>query len=147
MPRSSKKNHKRVINSDFDANNSRLNDESNKPTFPPTLTINDLIKKDNTNNKLKAIPNAFIAYRMALIKEYRINNRKLPPMGEVSKIAKSYWNTEPKNVKDFYESLIKEAKSIYKQNNIKFVLDKHMNYVEESGVNCDAEEPAEVQLD
>src|SRR5438105_4772050 len=51
---------------------------------------------------------------------------------------------EPKHVKNFYESLVKEAKSIYKKNNIQIVLDKHMDYVEqESGVTCGAERQIE----
>src|SRR2546430_16620321 len=49
-----------------------------KPSFPPTLKPNDLIqnnrKSSNSNNKPKSLPNAFIAYRMALIEEYRIKN-------------------------------------------------------------------------
>ncbi|CAB4404301.1 unnamed protein product [Rhizophagus irregularis] len=98
-----------------------------KPSFPSTLMIDDLIKKNNTNNNPKPLPNAFIAYRMALMKEYRIKNCKLPPMSKVSKIAKNSWNMEPKHVKDFYESLVKDVKSIYKQNNIQIVLDKHMS--------------------
>ena len=91
--------------------NSNLNSETNisknnfnnniKPTFPPILTLNDLIEnalKSSTsnNNKPKSLPNAFIAYRMALVKEYRIKSRKLPSMGELSKIAKDSWNIEPK---------------------------------------------------
>ncbi|RGB30417.1 hypothetical protein C1646_793757 [Rhizophagus diaphanus] len=124
-----------------------------KPSFPSTLTINELIKNSNTNNKPKLFPNAFIAYRMALMKEYRIKNCKLPPMGEVSKIAKNFWNMEPKNVKDFYESLVKDAKSIYKQNNIQIILDKHMNnYVENSQESNDIDfgiekEKKEIALD
>jgi len=75
---------------------------------------------------------------MALMKEYRHNNRKLPPMGEVSKITKTSWDVEPKHVKDFYESLVQEAKSNYMKNNIQIVLDKHMDYVEqESGATND----------
>jgi hypothetical protein len=142
------------INSNNDVNTSDLRDKTNiggddpnniltilKPSFPSTLMIDDLIKNNNTNNKPKLLPNAFIAYRMALMKEYHIRNRKLPPMGEISKIAKHSWNTEPRYVKDFYESLVKDAKLTYKQNNIQIVLDKHMDYVEnsqESGVAFDA---------
>ena len=33
---------------------------------------------------------------------------------------------EPKHVKDSYDSLVMNAKSIYKQNNIQIVLDRHM---------------------
>ncbi|CAB4433171.1 unnamed protein product [Rhizophagus irregularis] len=132
MPKTSlkQKNRKRVTslilaNNIDNPNNNNLIDI--KPSFPPTLTIDELIKNSNANNKPKLVPNAFIVYRMALMKEYRIKKCKIPPVGKVSKIAKSSWNMEPKNVKDFYESLVKDAKSIYKQNNIQIVLDKHMN--------------------
>lgn len=88
-----------------------------KPTFPPIITINDLIKP-------KSPPSSFTVYRMALIKEYRNKNCKLPSFGEISKIAKKCWDMEPKNVKDYYTSLVKDAKSIYN----KFSLD---NYLED----------------
>ncbi|GBB96829.1 hypothetical protein RclHR1_28490001 [Rhizophagus clarus] len=131
-------------------NNPELNNEisnSNnvpivlKPSFPPILTINDLTKNVNTNNKPKFFPNAFIVYRMALMKEYRVKNYKLPLMSEISKIAKNSWNMEPKNIKDFYESLVKNAKSTYKKNNIQIVMDKHMNNVvnNQESVTCGAE--------
>ncbi|CAG8519378.1 uncharacterized protein OCT59_027575 [Rhizophagus irregularis] len=114
-----------------------------RPSFPPNLTTNDLIKnavKSNTNRP-KTFPNAFIAYRMALIKECRNKNWKLPSMGEFSKITRNSWNTESEHVKNFYVSLVKEAKSNYKQNNLQIVLDKHMsnnmNYVQESGETYD----------
>src|SRR6266498_1302977 len=77
---------------------------------------------------------------MSLMKEYR----KLPPMGEVYKIAKNSWIMEPKLTCKgfFYESLVKDAKSIYKKNNIQIVLDKHMDYVEQ-GATCGAEKQLE----
>ncbi|PKK67619.1 hypothetical protein RhiirC2_751488 [Rhizophagus irregularis] len=138
--------HFTFINSNVSdhVDNSNLNNETNfngnnynnlfinlKPAFPSTITTKDLIKNANTNNKPKWFPNAFIAYRMALVREFRIKNCKLPSMGEVSKIAKNFWNMEPKNVKDFYEALVKEAKSTYKKNNIQILLDKHMDYTEQ----------------
>src|SRR5688572_22092129 len=113
MPKTSlkQKNNKRAI-SHIDATNS--DNPKNvfadiKPKFPPTLTTNDLIKnalKINTPNRSRAktLPNAFIAYRMALIKEYHNKNLKLPPMGQLSKIAKDSWNKESQNVKDFYKN-------------------------------------------
>ncbi|CAG8712560.1 11368_t:CDS:1, partial [Funneliformis mosseae] len=77
-------------------NDSMLNIETNiinsnivlvelKPNFPPNLTTDELIKnaiKSNASNnsKVKTLPNAFIAYRMALQKEYYKNTIKLPPM-------------------------------------------------------------------
>ncbi|CAB4388444.1 unnamed protein product [Rhizophagus irregularis] len=140
------KNRKRVTSlinannteTDISGHNSNNTLIDIKPSFPSTLTINELIKDFNTNNKPKLFPNAFIAYRMALMKEYRIKNYKLLPMGEVSKIAKNFWNMEPKNVKDFYESLVKDVKSIYRRNNIQIILDKHMNnYAENNQENND----------
>jgi hypothetical protein len=103
-------------NSTSKLNKSTNNNNSNdiltnniKPTYPPIITIYDLIKPI----KPKLPPNSFFIYRIALIKEYRIKNYKLPPMVELSKIAKKYWDMEPKNVKDFYASLAKDAKSFY----------------------------------
>ncbi|RGB40156.1 hypothetical protein C1646_664049 [Rhizophagus diaphanus] len=133
------------VNSSIDANTSKLRGKTNvgenfiilKPSFPSTLMMDDLIKKNNTNNNPKPPPNAFVAYRMALMKEYRIKNCKLPPMSKVSKIAKNFWNMEPKYVKDFYESLVKDVKSIYKQNNIQIVLDKHMSSMVNNQENYD----------
>ncbi|RGB40161.1 hypothetical protein C1646_753639 [Rhizophagus diaphanus] len=154
------KNSKRVIVNNIKTDISRPNSNNTfiyiKPSFPSTLTINELIKNSNTNNKPKFLPNAFIAYRMALMKEYRIKNCKLPPMGKVSKIAKNSWNMEPKIVKDFYESLVKDAKSIYKQINIQIILDKHMNSCAENNqesndiefcIDKENKEHAEIQLD
>jgi len=105
MPKTSKLNNKNKSNDIVDF----------KPSFPPKLTIDDLI--NNHKRKSLRLPNAFIVYRMALIKEYRNRNRKLPPMGELSKIAKNYWNMEPKNIKDFYASLVKDAKNYMEHHN------------------------------
>jgi len=123
------KNNKRANISDNNFNNVLTNI---KPNFPPILTTNDLIKnalKSDTSNRSKAktLPNAFIAYRMALIKEYRNNNIKLPPMGQLSRIAKNSWDKESQNVKDLYNKLAEDTKSLYKQRTIQIVLDNHMN--------------------
>src|SRR6266498_5784688 len=120
------KNNKRVNISDKNSNTDI------KPVFPSTLTTNDLIEnalKSDTPNKRKAksLPNAFIAYRMALIREYHNKNIKLPPMGQLSKITKNSWNKESQNVKDFYNKLAEDAKYLYKQSTIQIVLDSHMN--------------------
>lgn len=126
MPKVSLKQKYRKLDISFfnDANNTDRGGSNNiltilKPSFPSSLTVNDLIKNvntntNNTNNKPKLFPNAFILYRMALMKEYHVKNCKLPLMGEVSKIAKNSWNMEPKHVKDFYKSLVKDAKLTYK---------------------------------
>ncbi|CAI2181905.1 11255_t:CDS:1 [Funneliformis geosporum] len=144
MPKSIKqKNNNRVINSNID---SKFNKKTNiggdnfnyvlKPTFPSNLTINEIIsviKAPSNNQKAKTFPNAFIAYKKALIKENRIKNIKLPPMGKLSKIASYYWDEEPEIVKKFYKKLSEDAKSLHKQNGIQIIFDKRMNEVEESG--------------
>ncbi|CAG8719991.1 6025_t:CDS:1, partial [Funneliformis mosseae] len=110
----------------------RINKKNNrlptdiKPTFPPTLTANDLIKnaiKSNKPNKSRAItfPNAFIAYRMALTNEYHNKNITLPSVVDLSKIAKNYWEKESKDVKEFYNKLAEDAKSLYNQNNVQII--------------------------
>ncbi|CAG8630387.1 9624_t:CDS:1 [Funneliformis caledonium] len=136
MPKTKKPT--RIIKSNI---NSKLNigdDSFNnilKPTFPSTLSINEImsvIKAPNNIKKAKTFPNAFITYKKALIKENRNRNIKLPPMGQLSKIASYYWNEEPENVKEFYRKLSEKAKSFYKQNVIQIVFDKNMIEVEEA---------------
>jgi hypothetical protein len=136
MPKalSKKKDYDRTVdnsklNSEINISENNINDILSyvRPSFPPIIKVDDLIKNARMNNKRKSIPNAFIVYRMALIKEYRIKNRKLPPMAEISKIAKSSWDIEPKEVKDYYEEFVREAKSIYNKSNVQIVMDKHMN--------------------
>src|SRR5687767_13637813 len=133
MPKTSKQKNGKYAKLNIEVNNNSNNVLTNiKPKFPPTLTTSDLIKnalESDTSKKSKArtLPNAFIAYRMSLIKEYRKENVKLPPMGQLSKIAKNSWNGESQNVKDFYNKLAEDAKSLYKQSTIQIVLDSHVD--------------------
>ncbi|GBC02574.1 hypothetical protein RclHR1_00470004 [Rhizophagus clarus] len=152
MPKvsSRQKNHKHntsSVDNNIEAGNSNLKDDKKnnnnnkknqnylidndladlKPSFPTTITMKDLIRNAVNSYSRRSLPNAFFAYRMALINEYRIKNRKLPRMGEISKIAKSFWDLEPEYVKESYKTLTRDAKSLYKQNQI--VLDKNMNYI------------------
>ncbi|CAG8673875.1 16216_t:CDS:2 [Funneliformis mosseae] len=116
------------------------NDNSNsilKPTFPPTLIANDLIKnaiKSNKPNKSRAItfPNAFIAYRMALTKEYRNKNITLPRMGQLSKLAKNSWEEESKDVKEFYNKLAEDAKSLGGAESVYVYQDTEVNTVKQN---------------
>ncbi|CAG8666406.1 3017_t:CDS:1 [Funneliformis mosseae] len=124
------------LDSKFNKRETNIGDESynyvHKPTFPSSLSLNDIIsviKAPNNNKKAKTFPNAFITYKKALIKENRNRNMKLPPMGQLSKIASYYWNKEPENVKEFYKKLSEDAKSFYKQNTIQIVFDKHVEEV------------------
>ncbi|CAG8542362.1 16317_t:CDS:1 [Funneliformis mosseae] len=119
-----------------------------KPTFPPALTTIDLIstiKCTSNSSKAKTFPNAFIAYRIAFIKEYRNKDIKLPPMCKLSSIAKSSWNEEPQNVKDFYIKLSEDAKSLYKKKSVQFMFDKHMNIVENNQESQEQEQVSHSQ--
>ncbi len=83
-----------IINFTSDSENTNNALTNIKPIFPPTLTkhdpIGNALKTSPTNDiRPKTLPNAFIAYRMALIKEYHNKNVKLPPMGRFSKITKN----------------------------------------------------------
>jgi hypothetical protein len=127
----SKNNKKKVINKN-DSINLCKDLADVKPSFPTTITMKDLIRNAVNSYSRRSLPNAFFAYRMALINEYRIKNRKLPRMGQISKIAKFFWDLEPDYVKDSYKTLTRDAKSLYKQNQI--VLDKNMNYIKHNNV-------------
>ncbi|CAG8584269.1 10095_t:CDS:1 [Funneliformis caledonium] len=140
MPKIRKPTNKNHIDSKVN-NNKETNIDYNyvlKPAFPSSLSLNDIIsviKAPNNNKKAKTFPNAFITYKKALIKENRNRNIKLPPMGQLSKIASCYWDEEPENVKAFYSKLSEEAKSLYKlENPIQILFDKNMNEVEVSRV-------------
>ncbi|CAG8666388.1 3016_t:CDS:2, partial [Funneliformis mosseae] len=58
------------------------------------------------------------------------NTIKLPPMGQLSIIAKNSWNKESQDVKNFYKNLAKEARSLYEQYTFQIIYDKRMNKVE-----------------
>ncbi|CAI2161839.1 8578_t:CDS:1 [Funneliformis geosporum] len=130
------KNNNRVIDSYIDSKFNKVSDNNYnyvlKPTFPSTLSMNEIIviKPTSNNQKAKKFPNAFIAYRNALIKENCFRKINLPPMCQLSKIASRYWNKEPENVKDFYRKISEKAKFLYKQNEIQIVFDKHVNEIE-----------------
>ncbi|CAI2167595.1 14653_t:CDS:1 [Funneliformis geosporum] len=131
-----------IINKNIDENNTKMNKKPDisdsslnnnlidvKLPLPPTLTkcdIKNAIKSNINKGRAKTFPNAFIAYRMALTKEYHNNNITLPRMGLLSKIAKKAWEKESQDIKDIYNKLAEDAKSLYKQKNFEIVFDKRM---------------------
>ncbi|CAG8666782.1 9437_t:CDS:2 [Funneliformis mosseae] len=101
-----------------------------KPTFPPTLTIDEIMPKYVKNKSIK-LPNAFIIYRMALMKEYRKENIK-KSIVQLAKIARNSWSNEPLEVKHFYNRLAEDVKSNIKNNKLQITFDKNVNEVGES---------------
>ncbi|GES96716.1 hypothetical protein GLOIN_2v1784135 [Rhizophagus clarus] len=62
------------------------------------------------------VPNAFIAYRMTLIREYRNKNKniKLPRMGDFSRIAEDSWNKEPQHRSQvLYQETSRDKRRVY----------------------------------
>ncbi|CAI2165299.1 613_t:CDS:1 [Funneliformis geosporum] len=86
---------------------------SARPPFPPTLTARDLIPAE-INNGIEAVrtANAFIAYRMALVRELKL--QRVPcHRSNVSSHASRLWAEEPEEVKDVYRKMATDAQLLY----------------------------------
>ncbi|KAG9301823.1 hypothetical protein G9A89_004502 [Geosiphon pyriformis] len=86
--------------------------------FPPEATALKLIEKAllklRTTGKTSRIPNAFIAYRMAVCKKLRSMNYPVITQPQLSSIAKEFWEKEPENVRREYQRIAAEARDIFK---------------------------------
>ncbi|CAG8692761.1 3738_t:CDS:1 [Funneliformis caledonium] len=60
-------------------------------------------------------------------------------MSQLSKIATRSWDKESQDIKDCYNKLVEDAKSLYKQNNVQIVFDKHMNEVENNQKSAESD--------
>ncbi|KAG9285449.1 hypothetical protein G9A89_010924 [Geosiphon pyriformis] len=83
-----------------------------RPKFPPNLTIDELMNnalQKLRSNKLSKVPNAFLAYRMAVQKE--CNAKKYhPTMSDLSLMTTKLWVREPEHVRAKYNQMVAEAK-------------------------------------
>ncbi|CAG8437902.1 8935_t:CDS:1 [Ambispora gerdemannii] len=88
------------------------------PRFPPEVTALDLLEKATsklqTIQQTSRIPNAFIAYRMAVCKELRRNNHPVITQPQLSSMAKQSWSKEPEHVRKEYQRIAAEARDVYK---------------------------------
>src|SRR6266480_4094491 len=84
-----------------------------RPPFPPVITAQDLIPTD-VSNKVETvrIPNAFIAYRMALVRELK-SKKVAYHRSNVSSLASRLWAEEPKDVKNTYKKISADAQILY----------------------------------
>ncbi|CAG8442218.1 9896_t:CDS:1 [Ambispora leptoticha] len=88
------------------------------PRFPPVLTAESIL--DKAIWKLKnfrqgsRVPNAFIAYRMAVCHELKLLNRRAMTQPQLSSMAKASWAEEPEYVRKEYQRISSEARELYR---------------------------------
>ncbi|KAF0522615.1 MATA-HMG [Gigaspora margarita] len=83
-----------------------------KPSFPPKINIDDLVKPKVT--KPSRPPNAFIIYRKAYVNELHLRGINLG-MTQISPMVSQSWKQEPETVKQEYKKLAKAAENRYKE--------------------------------
>src|SRR6266542_4340095 len=105
------------IFSNFKKNNLKMNGSNSsqkrndiRPPFPPVITAQELILTDISSNKVESvrIPNAFIAYRIALVRQLKLQKVALH-RSNVSSLASRLWAEEPENVKNTYRKMATDA--------------------------------------
>ncbi|KAF0511695.1 MATA-HMG [Gigaspora margarita] len=86
-----------------------------KPSFPPKITIEELISKSlsNVDSKYNRTPNPFIIYRKVFNREISKLNIDLS-LKEISSKASESWHKESEHVKNAYRKLAEDAKIRFK---------------------------------
>src|SRR4051794_33816938 len=83
--------------------------------FSPQISIQDLIPTDRIEgNRNPRIPNAFIAFRIALVKELKAQ-QIVYDRTKVSTLASTLWAKVPEQVKKYYKDMSIEAQLQYNQ--------------------------------
>src|SRR3954452_4546901 len=86
--------------------------------FPPQISIQDLFPADRkaltAGNRSPKIPNAFIAFRIALVKELKAQ-QIVYDRTKVSTLASTLWAKVPEQVKKYYKDMSIEAQLQYNQ--------------------------------
>ncbi|RIA86509.1 hypothetical protein C1645_740799 [Glomus cerebriforme] len=96
--------------------NSFDNNYSNRPPFPPIITAQDLIPEDISSSEAETfkIPNAYIAYRRALVKHLR-SQKVACHRSNISSLASRLWSEESEDVKNAYRKMATDAQMLYNQ--------------------------------
>ncbi|RIA79661.1 hypothetical protein C1645_840186 [Glomus cerebriforme] len=99
-------------------NSSPNNSELVRPPYPPVITAQDLIPTNISSNKVETvrIPNAFIAYRMALVRQLKLQ-KVACHRSNISTLASRLWAEEPEDVKNTYRKMATDAQTLH--NNIR----------------------------
>ncbi|CAG8465095.1 6285_t:CDS:1 [Ambispora gerdemannii] len=85
-----------------------------RPPFPPSTTLEELVRIKPNGDVPSKPPNAFIIYRGAAVKELHTRGYNLQ-MTRISPLISNAWKTEPENVTSYYKDLAKGAKRLYKE--------------------------------
>ncbi|CAG8456081.1 7780_t:CDS:1 [Ambispora leptoticha] len=88
--------------------------ENVKPTFPPSINLQELVRIKQNGEVPSKPPNAWIIYRGAAVKELHARGYNLQ-MTRISPLISEAWKSEPENVVSYYKDLAKEAKRLYKE--------------------------------
>ncbi|CAG8485880.1 6022_t:CDS:2 [Diversispora eburnea] len=84
------------------------------PTYPPQITVDELVTSKPNGDKPSKSSNAFIIYRKAYVKELHSRGISLQ-MTQISPMVSESWKQEPVNVKAEYKRLAEAAKKKYKE--------------------------------
>ncbi|CAG8490995.1 3718_t:CDS:2 [Diversispora eburnea] len=85
-----------------------------RPTYPPQITVDELVTSKPNGGKPSKSSNAFIIYRKAYVKELHSRGISLQ-MTQISPVISESWKQEPENVKAEYKRLAEAAKKKYKE--------------------------------
>lgn len=93
-----------------------------KLTYPPALSVDDLLEKLRKNNhskspgKIGKIPNCFLIYRILWVEYLKKECTKLN-LPEISEYVSNKWKNEKPEVREFYKRLSTQAKQRYREIN------------------------------
>jgi len=96
----------------YDSNQGENHDV--RPSFPPKISAQDLIPTECSKTETVRIPNAFIAYRMALVRELK-SKKVACHRSNVSSLASKLWAEEPEDVKNTYRKMATDAQLLHNQ--------------------------------
>ncbi|RIA90897.1 hypothetical protein C1645_822724 [Glomus cerebriforme] len=92
------------------------NSELVRPPYPPVITAQDLIPTGISSNRTETmrVPNAFIAYRMALVRQLK-SQKVVCHRSNVSSLASRLWAKESEDVKNTYRKMVTDAQMLHNQ--------------------------------
>ncbi|CAB4415715.1 unnamed protein product [Rhizophagus irregularis] len=90
---------------------SSANIETIKVPYPPQITAEEVFDR-NKDRERKKVPNSFMVYRMALIKELKTQNISNNNSFNISVLAASRWSSELDEVKQAYKDISDRVREI-----------------------------------